>query len=78
MLIFAERSASCCDGGESARRLAVEAVVEYRAAHPQRVADGDGWKVVAVDASGAILFYFPLDNELPTEALLSCQRRFGS
>ena len=51
--------------GESARRLAVEAVVEYRAAHPQRVADGDGWKVVAVDASGAILFYFPLDNELP-------------
>jgi hypothetical protein len=51
--------------GESARRLAVEAVVEYRAAHPQRVADGDGWTVVAVDASGAILFYFPLDNELP-------------
>ncbi len=51
--------------GESARRLAVEAVVEYRAAHAQRVADGDGWTVVAVDASGAILFYFPLDNELP-------------
>ena len=50
---------------ESARRLAVEAIVEYRAAHPQRVADGDGWTVVAVDASGAILFTFPLDIELP-------------
>jgi hypothetical protein len=34
-------------------------------AHPQRIADGDGWTVVAVDASGAILFTFPLDIELP-------------
>jgi hypothetical protein len=51
--------------GESARRLAVEAIVELRAAHPQRTAHGDGWTLVAVDAAGAILFIFPLDNELP-------------
>jgi hypothetical protein len=51
--------------GESARRLAVEAIVELRAAHPQRAAHGDGWTLVAVDATGSILFIFPLDHELP-------------
>ena len=50
---------------ESARRWAVEAILELRAAHPQRAADGNGWTLVAIDATGTILFTFPLDNELP-------------
>jgi hypothetical protein len=50
---------------ESARRLALAAIVELRADHPRRAAHGDGWTLVALDAAGAILFIIPLDNELP-------------
>jgi hypothetical protein len=47
---------------ESARRLALQAVVDLRAAHPCRAAPGAGWSLVAVDMAGAILFIFPLDT----------------
>jgi hypothetical protein len=50
---------------ESARRLALEAVAELRAVDPRRDAASDGWTLVAVDATGAILFICPLDHELP-------------
>jgi hypothetical protein len=48
---------------KSARQLAIQAIVERRAA---LAAQGAGWTLVAVDAAGAILFTFPLDAELPS------------
>ena len=48
---------------KSARQLAIQAIVERRAA---LAAQGAGWTLVAVDAAGAILFMFPLDAELPS------------
>src|ERR671912_1340725 len=48
---------------KSARQLAIQAVVERRAA---LATQGAGWTLVAVDAAGAILFMFPRDAELPS------------
>jgi hypothetical protein len=48
---------------ESARRLALEAIVELRAADPHLVPQGAGWTLVAFDSTGAIVFIIPLDNQ---------------
>jgi hypothetical protein len=52
---------------ETARRLAVEVVVELRAAHPQRLAYGDGWTLVAVHPTGAIYSTSRSITSFPTE-----------
>jgi hypothetical protein len=51
---------------ESARAMAIQAIVELRAVNPSRAAQGAGWTLVAVDTAGAILFTFPLDTRLPS------------
>ena len=49
---------------ENARKMAMQAIFERRAA---LVAQGAGWTLVVVDTAGAILFIFPLDAEEPLE-----------
>jgi hypothetical protein len=50
---------------EYARRLALEAIVELRAADPHLALQGAGWTLVAFDSTGAIVFMIPLRDELP-------------
>jgi hypothetical protein len=47
---------------DEARRGALDAIAEMRMKNPRLADDASEWTLVVVDASGAVLFTFPVDG----------------